>query len=129
MTDPHELVFEYYDLLYPHDIFEKQTMAIREKIIQYFKNLPLNQKIRVIDFCTGTGRMLSLFKNHLQFELYGVEINEKMRQLAQAHYPDAKFFGNDIRSFNSEISMSQISALSITVWVPASVKKEIWSSE
>ncbi len=107
MVDPHDLVLKYYDKLYPHREFLRQTAAIRETVLHRFKESTANGRIRTLDLCTGTGRMLSLFKKHERFDLVGVDKNDKMLELATKNYPNATFVRGDICDTSSELFLNR----------------------
>ena len=100
MSDPHELIVDYFDDVYPHDDFCGEVSSIKDAILSRFKD---KKKIKILDLCTGTGRSLGLFYGDNRFDLLGVDVSDKMLNKARKNYPKLLFRKYDITNFPNGI--------------------------
>lgn len=98
MKDAHELTAEYFDDIYPHDQYRREAVEIREVVESQFTD---DKRIRVLDLCTGTGRVLGLFSEEPRFDLTGIDVSERMVARAQVNYPHAAFLRHDVRNLTN----------------------------
>jgi ubiquinone/menaquinone biosynthesis C-methylase UbiE len=96
MIDPQELIADYFDDVYPHADFQDERSSIKDAVLAHFKN---EEKIKILDLCTGTGRALGLFHGDARFDLKGIDKNEKLLKKARENYPSIQFVEDNILNF------------------------------
>lgn len=76
---------KYYEIVYAPKKYKKESQKIK-KLIEKFKK---SNGCNLLDVACGTGKHISFFKKY--FHCMGVDISEKMLEIARRNVPDVEF--------------------------------------
>ena len=96
---------KYYDIIYQQKDYEKEVEFI--KAITQEKNISHDS---ILDVGCGTGTHLLLLKNEFKI-LYGVDISEKILDIAEKKIPEATFSKGKMEQFKLNIKFDVITCL------------------
>ena len=81
---------EYYDEIYSYKVYAAEA----EKVVSLIKNNLKTDGNKLLDVACGTGKHIGYLKRH--YNVTGVDISDKMLDLAIARYPDVQFHQADM---------------------------------
>ena len=81
---------EYYDEIYSY----KDYAAEAEKVVSLIKNNLKSEGNKLLDVACGTGKHIEYLKQH--YDVTGVDISNKMLDLAKVRYPNVQFHQADM---------------------------------
>lgn len=67
----------------------------------------LSDQSKVLDLCCGTGQLAKELSNK-GYEIFGIDLSEKMIEIAKKNAPDAIFYTSDAREFSLPLSVDAV---------------------